>query len=222
MAPNRPPKIFPTWHATPARVPLNPAVPCKVRKIYGARLGAIIWQSAFDVNNVMEKQGFTADEFVDSEGNTLTSAAGNDVAIFSNMKTAGLYVGGSITWIRNVAVSFDKFEAGVDDLILTTYLDILVSPSMTLDDIVYTERDISGVPVGPDATRTYDISPVGVKKFGFRAGIEGKFNRSLSWAYGGELGYRPSLDGRMFYAMLKISIPVFGTTLNYKVESFGK
>lgn len=202
-----------------ARVPLNAEVPCKVRKIYGARLGAIAWQSAFDVNNVMEKQGFTADEFLDTEDNPITDVAGNDVRIFSNIKTTGLYVGGSLTWIRNVAVSFDKFEAGVDDLILTTYADILIAPSVKLDDIVYTERDGSGFPV---ATRTYDISPVEVKKFGFRAGIEGKFNRTLSWAYGGEIGYRPGLEGRMFYALLKISFPVFGTNLDYKVESFGK
>jgi hypothetical protein len=133
------------------------------------------------------------------------------------MKSTGLYIGGSLTWIRNVAVSFDKFEAGVDDLILTTYLDILYSPSVQLDDIVYTDRSVA-----PVITRTYDISPIAVKKFGFRAGIEGKFNRTLSWAYGGEIGYRPGIDGRMFYALLKISFPVFGTNLDYKVESFGK
>lgn len=200
-----------------ARVPLNAEVPCKVRKIYGGRLGAIAWQSAFDVNNVIEKQGFTAEKFLDSEDTPITDVAGSDVRIFSNISTAGLYVGGSMTWIRNVAVSFDKFEAGVDDLILTTYLDILIAPSVKLDDIVYTDRTVV-----PNVSNTYDISPVGVKKFGFRAGIEGKFNRTLSWAYGGEIGYRPGLEGRMFYALLKISFPVFGTNLDYKVESFGK
>jgi hypothetical protein len=203
-----------------ARVPLNAEVPCKVRKIYGARLGAIVWQSSLDINNVMEKQDITADQFVDAEDNSLVTAAGPDVKIFSNVKSAGLYVGGSLTWIRNVAVSFDKFEAGVDDLILTTYLDILIAPSVKLDDIVYTPRDGSGNPTGPP--ETYSISPVGIKKIGFRAGIEGKFNRTLSWAYGGEIGYRPAIEGRMFYALLKISFPVFGTNLDYKVESFGK
>ncbi len=192
-----------------SRVPLSAEVPCKVRKIYGARLGGIVWQSSVDLNNVMKKQDLTTDDFVDSEDNTLTSVAGNDVKIFSNVYTAGLYVGGSLTWIRNVAVSFDKFEAGVDDLILTTYLDILISPKVQLDDIVY-----QGAP--------FDVSEVGIKKFGFRAGIEGKFNRTLSWAYGGEIGYRPGVEGRMFYALLKISFPVFGTNLDYKVESFGK
>jgi hypothetical protein len=201
-----------------ARVPLNAEVPCKIRKIYGARLGAILWQSSVDLSNVMKKQDLTTADLseVNNEGNTLYNAAydpttnptGN-VNMFSNIVSKGLYIGGSMSWIRNVAVSFDKFETGVDDLILTTYLDILISPSLGIDNIVY-----KGIP--------YDVSPISVKKFGARAGIEGKFNRTLGWAYGGEIGYRPSVEGRMFYALLKISFPVFGTNLDYKVESFGK
>jgi hypothetical protein len=202
-----------------ARVPMSAEVPCKVRKIYGARLVAIAWKSATDINRVMDKQDLTADDFKDTEGNTLSSVAGNDVTIFSNLSSVGLYVGGSMTWIRNVAVSFDKFESGVDDLILTTYLDILVSPSIKVDDIIYREKDGNGNVV---ATRTYDISPVKVTKFGFRAGLEGKFNRTLGWAYGAEIGMRPGIQGKMTYALLKISFPVFGSNVDYKVESFGK
>ncbi len=196
-----------------ARVPLNAEVPCKVRQIYGARLGVTTWQSTIDVNNIMKKQDISAADFKDENDVTLQSAGalnGDDnVTIFSNVSTAGLYVGGSITWIRNAAFSFDKYEGGVDDLILTTYVDLLIAPRVALDDIVYL-----GTP--------YDISPLSTKKIGFRAGVEGKFNRKLSWAYGGELGYRPGIDGRMFYALVKISFPVFGTNLDYKVESFEK
>jgi hypothetical protein len=196
-----------------ARVPLNAEVPCKVRQIYGARLGVTTWQSTIDVNNIMRKQDMTAADFEDESGVTLQDAGtlngDDDVTIFSNVSTAGLYVGGSITWIRNAAFNFDKYEGGVDDLILTTYVDLLIAPRVALDDIVY-----RGTP--------YDISPLSTKKIGFRAGIEGKFNRKLSWAYGGEIGYRPGIDGRMFYALVKISFPVFGTNLDYKVESFEK
>ena len=129
--------------------------------------------------------------------------------VFSNISSLGGYVGGSITWIKNVAINFDKFEEGVDDLILTVYADLLFSPSLEIDEVFY-----QGTP--------YDVGVIDLKKIGVRAGIEGKFNRQWSWAYGGEIGYRPGIEGRNFYALLKISFPVFGTNLDYKVESFGK
>ncbi|HLT81382.1 MAG TPA: hypothetical protein VKZ86_10150 [Cyclobacteriaceae bacterium] len=204
-----------TWAA---RVPLNAEIPCKVRKIYGGRIGGIIWDSSVDLNRALAKQGLTNDDLKDAEGNglplTYSDVNGeHTLDVFSNISSLGGYVGGSITWIRNVAVNFDKFEEGIDDLILTVYGDILLAPALEIDDVVYTN--------GGD-TRVYDVSPVKVRKFGARIGVEGKFNRTLSWAYGGEIGYRPSIEGRGFYALLKISLPVFGTNLNYKVESFGK
>lgn len=192
-----------------ARVPIHAEVPAKVRKIYGARLGAIIWDSSVDVNRAMRKQGVELDEFVDAEGDPISLEVPEDPDLFTNISSTGLYIGGSMTWIRNVAVNFDKFEAGVDDLIFTTYLDILFAPSLEMDNMI-----VNG--------NSYDISPLKVSKFGFRAGVEGKFNRTLSWAYGGEIGYRPSVQGGGFFALIKISFPVFGTNLDYKVESFGK
>jgi len=53
-------------------------------------------------------------------------------------------------------------------------------------------------------------------------GIDGRFNRALRRSYGGEVGYKPTFAGMGFYALMKISFPVFGTNLDYKVESFGK
>ncbi len=196
-----------------ARVPLTAQVPCTVRQIYGARLGTTVWQSSLDVNNIMRKQGIALADFKESGGTTLDDArianSESELAIFSNASSAGLYLGGSVSWIRNAAYSFDKYENGADDLIFTTYLDILIAPSVRLDNIVY-----NGTP--------YDISPINVTKVGVRAGIEGKFNRTFSWAYGGEIGYRPGIEGRMFYALVKISFPVFGTNLDYKAEAFEK
>jgi hypothetical protein len=212
-----------------SRVPLHAEVPCKIRKIYGARLGAIIWDSSTDLDRAIEDQGLKNTDFVsvtDAEivlPETQFNAAGEqeDVHVFSNISSKGLYVGGSMTWIKNVAVNFDKFEEGVDDLIFTAYADILYSPSLRIDDIVYTEKDQYGAPIN-GRTYTYSSSPIKTKSFGFRVGIDGRFNRQLSWAYGGEFGYRPSIEGRSFFVLVKISFPVFGTNLDYKVESFGK
>ncbi len=199
-----------------ARVPLSADVPCKVRKIYGARIGGISWKSTMNVGHVLEDQGLTNADLKDAEGNglPLTYMKGvKEVKLdaFSNIRSMGGYVGGSITFIKNVAVDFDKYEEGIDDLIFTAYLDVLIG-SNKIDDIVYTS----------DQTRTYDISAIKTSVLGFRAGLEGKFNRMFSWSYGGELGYRPGVSGSGFYALLKISFPVFGTNLDYKVESFGK
>lgn len=206
-----------------SRVPLNAEVPCKVRQIYGLRLGGILWNSTVDVNRVMKDQDLTTDDLVNSEGATLASVVpvGTNVDLFSNISSAAVYLGGSITRIRNVAVSFDKFETGVDDLMFTAFLDLIYSPKLDLDNIVYTEKNPDGTPI-IGSTRSYDVSPIDLKKFGVRAGIEGRFNRTLSWSYGAEMGYRPSVAGKGFYALIKISFPVYSTNLDYKVESFGK
>jgi hypothetical protein len=218
-----------------ARVPLHAEVPCKVRKIYGVRLGGILWNSTTDLNRALEKQKLTNADLIDSEGTpmpfTYVNEVGNviPVSVFTNIASAGAYIGGSMSWIKNVAVNFDKFEEGIDDLMLTAYLDILIAPSIKVDDVVYMDRsfvpdEFGGVApsAGYGTTRTYSVDAVKTKSFGFRMGLDGKFNRTWSWAYGGEFGYRPSLEGRGFYVLLKISFPVYGTNLDYKVESFGK
>jgi hypothetical protein len=211
-----------------SRVPLYADVPCKVRKIYGVRLGGIMWDSSTDLNRALAKQELTNADLKSGETSLPTEQFNPEtgemepVDVFTNISSKGLYVGGSVSWIKNVAVNFDKFEEGVDDLMLTVYADILFSPSITLDDVVYTRKfDDFGNPVTP-TTATYSLDAVKTKTFGFRLGVDGRFNRTLSWSYGGEIGLRPSIDGRQFFAMFKISFPVYGTNLDYKVESFGK
>jgi hypothetical protein len=210
-----------------SRVPLHAEVPCKVRKVYGARLGGIMWNSATDLSRALDDQGLTNESLKTAEnlslpGTYFRTESGKEekLNVFTNVASKAIYVGGSMSWIRNVAVSFDKFEEGIDDLMFTAFFDILYSPSLKVDDIVYTDRD----PNTPqDATpRVYSVSPVKTQTFGFRTGIDGRFNRALSWAYGAEIGYRPSVQGAGFFALLKISFPVYGTNLDYKVESFGK
>ncbi|MBT1704949.1 hypothetical protein [Chryseosolibacter indicus] len=209
-----------------SRVPLSAEVPCKVRKIYGARLGGILWDSSTDLNRAMEEQSVGYDKLKSGDASLPAQEFNKngelkDVNVFTNISSKGLYIGGSLSWIKNVAVNFDKFEEGIDDLMFTTYFDILFSPSIHVDDVVYTPKDITGSPI-ITSTAIYSVDAIKTKSIGFRAGIEGKFNRTLSWSYGGEIGYRPGIEGRTFFALLKISFPVYGTNLDYKVESFGK
>ena len=196
-----------------AQVPLDAVIPCKVRKVLGARLGGLFWDSSVDLNRVLESQDLAPADLVDDEGNTLSS----DLNIFSDIVSAGLYAGGSMTWIKNVGVTFDKYDDRVDDMILTTYLDLIFAPSVELDDVVYTERDTNGAILN---TSTYNTDIITIKKVGFRAGVTGKFNRTMGWAYGIEAGYRPGIESNTFFALVKISIPVFSSSLEYEVESF--
>ena len=209
-----------------SRVPLFAEVPCKVRKIYGARLGGIMWHSSTDLNRALAKQGLSHSDLKSSDADLPSqefdeNGTVENVDVFTNISAVGAYVGGSMSWIKNVAVNFDKFEEGIDDLMFTAYADILYSPSIVVDDIIYTLKDPQGNPI-VGSTATYSAAPVKTKSLGFRLGIDGRFNRTLSWAYGGEIGFRPGIEGRTFFAMFRISFPVYGTNLDYKVESFGK
>ena len=199
-----------------ARVPLNAEVPCTLRKIVGARLGGIIYDTSVDMKSAIEDQGGSVTDFVNGEGNSLPETVPDefgdprDIYVYSNMSAAGLYVGGSLTWIRNVAVDFDNnYKEGVDDLILTAFADLIITPKMDVDDLLYMDE-------------VYAADVVETTSVGFRVGLEGKFNRTLSWAYSGEIGLRPGLRNRGFYAAVKVSFPVYSTNLDYSVEAFGK
>ena len=188
------------WAAT---VPLHTIIPTKVRRIYGARFGGMAYNSSVDYNRVMEKQGVT---LVADEGGEI----GSDESVYGNMSAIGFYVGGSMTLIKNVAVQPDKiYGTLVSDLIFTTFFDINFTPMVTVDDIYL------------DGER-YSSEPIQKSVLGFRAGMEGKFNRKFGMAYSGEIGYRPGLAQEGFFVLAKISFPVFSTQLRYQVESFGK
>ncbi len=194
-----------------AMVPLHAEVPCKLRKIYGARLGAIMWNSTADVKRALEAQNLSSADLINDQGQSLFEVSGQnaDFNIFSNIYATNIYMGGSMSWFRNVAVSFDKYDEAVDDGLLTVFFDVMFAPALKVDPVNY-----QGLEYSTDVLKT--------KSFGFRAGVDGKFNRTLSWSYGGEFGYRPSFQGQGFFMMFKIAFPVYGTNLDYKVESFGK
>lgn len=188
------------WAAT---VPLHTIIPTKVRKIFGARFGGMAYKTSVDYNRIMKKQGVT---LIADEGGEI----GADQSVYGNMSATGFYIGGSMALIKNVAVQPDKiYGTLVNDLIFTTFFDINFTPMVTVDDIY-----VDG--------KHYSSEPIQKSVLGFRAGMEGKFNRKFGVAYGGEIGYRPGLKQSGFFAIAKISFPVFSTQLRYQVESFGK
>ena len=188
------------WAAT---VPLHTIIPTKVRKIIGARAGGMAYQTSVDYNRIMDKQGVT---LTNSEGVEISA----NESVYGNMASQGIYIGGSYGIIKNVAVQPDKiYGTLVSDLIFTVFLDVSYAPSIVVDDIY-----VDGV--------LYSSEPIQQNALGFRSGVEGKFNRKFGMAYSFEIGVRPGIQQSGFFALAKISFPVFATQLRHQVESFGK
>jgi len=186
-----------------SKVPDYIKIPSKVRKIYGGRLGFFSFQSSTDLKRATDKQGVT---LVDENQLALDST----ISVFSNVRSTGFYLGGSLAILKNFAVRPEKtYNDLVSDLIFTVYLDILIAPSVAVDDVVYNNN-------------VYSSDVLNTNTLGIRGGLEGKFNRKLGWAYNAEMGFRPSLTNRGFYLLVKISIPVLATDLKYSKEAFGK
>ena len=190
-------------------VPEYIVAPTKRRTIYGARLGMMSYQSSIDMNRILADQG---NSLLDTSGAALETQA----SIFGNMGAFGLYFGGSLTYIKNVAVAFDRtFDNVANDQFFTSYFDILIFPAINVEDIYYRTDQNS-----PEVIYSADV--VETSLIGFRLGMEGKFNRELSWGYGAELGYRPGIKGKGTFAMVRFSFPLFGHKLQHEVEAFGK
>lgn len=179
------------WASTVIR---TSQVESKVRKIYGARLGGMFYDTSFDLNRTLDKQG---QWLYSGTGAAIDSTA----SLYGNLTSLGLYLGASMSWFRNFSVEFeDEYDPGGDDYLFTAFFDILVAPSVKIEDIVY-------------GGETYSTSNVDVSNLGFRLGAKGKYNRKLSWGYGAEIGYRPSAKKQGFFLTLKMSFPLYSTNL---------
>ncbi len=189
------------WAAT---VPLHTIIPTKMRRVYGVRVGGMSYTTAVNYTETLKKQNLVLTEL---SGIPFPTDSGS---VYGDMSAQGFFLGGSLTLIKNVGIQPDRiYGTLVNDLIFNVFFDFIVTPFVSLKDIYYGD----GV---------YPADIIQTSMLGARAGIEGRFNRSVGWAYGAELGYRPGLKGEGAYATVKISFPVFSTKLNYRVESFGK
>lgn len=184
------------WAAT---VPKNAVIKNTVREIVGGRAGAMAYSTSTDLSKVFAKQEL---EVFFNDG---TPVDPRD--LYTNVTAYGFYVGGSMSWFKNFAVTFEsRWEPNGDDLLMTTYLDVLYSPSITIDDIIIAGEEIS-------------LADVKQAPLGFRAGLKGKFNRQLGWGYGVESGLRPGIEQNGFFFTFKLSFPIFGTKLEQTVEA---
>jgi len=192
-----------------AHVPEHTIIPSKVRKVMGARLGGFMYQTSIDLKRIAAEQEVPIEDAL--------GLFPSDLYSHSNQRVTGLFVGGAMSWFKNLAIKPDKgFGVLSDDMMLTTFVDIMFAPSIRIDDIKY--RD----PNNGNEIRTFSTQGLQTQSLGFRLGIEGKHNRELGWAYGAEVGSRPSASGKGFFVLVKISLPVYSTNLDYGREAFGK
>ncbi len=165
-------------------------IPSRVRKVMGFRWGGVMFNSTTDVNKAAEQQRIS---LVDQENNPVT-----DSKLYGNVDSKGIYAGFGIQIIKNVAIKPHRdFGVLVNDLSFNAFVDIMYAPSINLEDIILDGQIISG-----DQLETQEL--------GFRAGVQGKFNKRIGFSYGAEFGHRPSLKERGFYTMFKLGFPVFG------------
>lgn len=137
-----------------SRVPDHIMVPSKVRKIMGARLGAFSFNSSTNLVRAIEAQG---QEIVLQ--NDAGQALPEGQSVSGNVQVHGLYLGASMTWIKNFAIKPDKgYGTLVNDLIFNTYFDIMIAPSVNIDDVYF-------------GNMAYSTEEIKTNIMGVRAGI---------------------------------------------------
>lgn len=183
------------------------------RHIWGVRLGGQSYGSTVSLNKPMERQGailttdngtqLTAQGQTLSEGNASTKYRNQ---LYSNLRVAAVTVGGSYQLIRNVAIKADKFGNLANNIIVSTFADVMVAPSPMLDDV-----RIARATGGYD---TYSTKGLAVRKLGFRTGFDVSYNQDLHYSFGAEMGVRPGLQSQGFYVAARVSFPALAFRLN--------
>jgi hypothetical protein len=149
-----------------------------------------MFNSTSDISNAADLQGIS---LVDDENNSVDQAK-----LYGNIDTKGIYAGLSLQIIKNVAIQPHRdFGVLVNDLQFTAFIDVMYAPSINVEDIILNDQIIDG-------------GQLETQELGFRAGVQGKFNKPIGFSYGAEVGHRPSLKELGFYAMFKLGFPVFG------------
>jgi hypothetical protein len=199
-------KNFQQYNRWKTMVPESIFVPTNIRRIIGVRLGGTAYQSAFDFNKVIDNQGKSLSDISLSDINQLS--------FYSNIKSQGFYIGSSMELIKNIAINFeDLYDQNANDLIFTFFLDLLINPFITIEDISYLSEPEMQV-------ETISAEIIDTNMLGFRGGIKGKYNRSIGFSYSVEIGMRPGIKGGGFYLMGVFSVPAFGFRLDKGQSSF--
>lgn len=181
------------WASTVAK---SAVINGKVRTIIGTRLGGIFYSSTLNVSAALEAQ---QKELSYEDGSPVLESG-----MYSNINAFIVYLGGSYSMIRNYAVEFsERYDPSGDDMLFTPYFDLLLAPSININDVVLDNETVSA-------------STIDKLSMGFRAGVNLKFNRKLSWGTSVETGINPGVKKRGFFVLFKMSFPIYARKLEQK------
>lgn len=183
------------WAST---VPEYIKIPTKVRKIIGIRAGGYYWGAATNLGEALERQNLN---LVGQAGDTLGNSR-----LYTNIQSAGVFLGGKIARMRNVVVKPKKYDVVSNDMIFSAYADMLYAPLLQVEEVAI-------------GRATYATAQVKLRRLGFRAGMEAMFNRDFAWTYGAEIGYRPSMQTRGFYASMRVGFS-FASRMQQKRQAY--
>ncbi len=183
------------WAST---VPEYIKIPTKVRKIIGIRAGGYYWGAATNLGEALERQNLN---LIGTAGDTLGNSK-----LYTNIQSAGVFLGGKISRMRNVVVKPKKYDVVSNDMIFSAYADMLYAPLLQIEEVAIGKA-------------MYSTTQVKLRRLGFRAGMEAMFNRDFSWTYGAEMGYRPSMQTRGFYASMRVGFS-FASRMQQKRQAY--
>jgi hypothetical protein len=167
------------------------------------------------LNQALQKQHLS---LVGEDGTILTSdgqtiganatSGKNRNTLYSTLQCTTIALGGSYQLIRNVSIKADQFGNLANNIIFTTYADLLVAPYTHLSDLQIAKPSGGG--------QTYDAQAIALHNMGFRLGADVVYNQELHYSFGGELGVRPGLLGQGFYIAGRVSFPTLGFRFSHR------
>ena len=199
-------------------------VNAKARQILGVRAGFSTMATSVSLQRAIKDQNIS---LTGSNGTVINnsgtiSASGfrtsqNQNELFSSFSSSGFYLGGGFQHIKNITIKTDRQGILSNNSILTLYADFIFNPWTSLDNIMARN-------VGREGREEFDTNPVKLHNIGGRSGFEVRYNQASFISLGGELGYRPSIQGQGLYALIKLSVPTFsfGSSKQKVASNVGK
>lgn len=181
----------------------------KILRSIGARLGLQSLSTTVSLDKAIQDQGI---ELTGSNGTRLlpggesvgpdfTSPTGRN-SLFSSFSSTGFYAGLAMQRRKNLSIKTETLGILSSNSIITLFADLMLNPWNNLQSFTMNKADGSG-------NESFSTNSIKTSMLGFRTGFEIRYNEKSFMSAGGEIGYRPSIQGQGWYAALRIGIPVF-------------